>query len=187
MEENKTINYLDITIHRTPSNWKVAIYRKPRFADTIIPYTSNHPPQHKHATIKFLHNRLNTYDLQPDEFIQEENTIQNIMYNNSFPIQTRRPHHPKPQKQRHTTHIHTHTHTPTQKWTTFTYIGKEITYITNVFRRTDISVFFCTNNTIYKRLSPTHHTTDKYTQSGVNKLTYHDCKKVYVGQTEEAS
>jgi len=71
MEENKTINQLDITIHRTPSNWKVAIYRKPTFTDTIIPYTSNHPPQHKHAAIKFLHNRLQTYDLEPDEFIQE--------------------------------------------------------------------------------------------------------------------
>ena len=54
MEENKTINYLDITIHRTPYNWKVAIYRKPTFTNTIIPYTSNHPPQHKHAAIKFL-------------------------------------------------------------------------------------------------------------------------------------
>ena len=48
------------------------------------------------------------------------------MYNNSFPIRTRRSHHTKPQKQRHTTH------TPTQKWTTFTYIRKETTYITNL-------------------------------------------------------
>ena len=148
MEENKTINYLDITIHRTPSNWKVAIYRKPTFTDTIIPYTSNHPPQHKHTAIKFLHNRLHTYDLQPDEFIQEENTIQNIMYyNNNFPIQTRRPHHPKPQKQRYTTH------TPTQKWATFTYIGKETMYITNLFRRTDINVAFRTNASFGSRFA----------------------------------
>ena len=105
MEENKTINYRDITIHRTPSNWKIAIYRKPTFTDTIvIPYTSNHPSQHKHAAVKFLYNRLHTYDLQLDEFLPEENTIQNILYNNSFPTQ---PHHPKPQKQR----LHTHTNT----------------------------------------------------------------------------
>ena len=98
MEENKTINYLDITIHRTPSNSKIAIYRKPTFTDTIIPYTSNHPLQHKHTAVKFLYNRLQTYDLQPDEFLQEENTIQNILYKNSFPIQPHKPHHPKPQK-----------------------------------------------------------------------------------------
>jgi len=100
MEENKTINYLDITIHRTHSNWNVAIYRK-------------------------------------------------------------------------------------QKCATFTYIGKETTYIPNLFRRTDINVAFRTNNTNYNGLSPTHHTTDKYeyTQSGVYKLTCPDCNKTYVGQT----
>jgi hypothetical protein len=86
MEENKTTNYLDIAIHRTPSNWQTAIYRKPTATDTIIQYTSNHPSQHKHAAVKFLCNRLHTYDLQLDEFLQEENTIQNILYNNSFPI-----------------------------------------------------------------------------------------------------
>jgi hypothetical protein len=42
-EENNAINYLDMTIHRTTSNWKTAIYRKPTYTDTIIPYTSNHP------------------------------------------------------------------------------------------------------------------------------------------------
>jgi hypothetical protein len=114
MEEKKTINYLDLTIHRTPSNWKIAIYRKPTFTDTIIPYMSNHPSQHKQAAGTVLYNRLHTNDLQPVEFIQEENTIQNILYNNSFPIQPHKPYHPKPQKQRQTTHK------PTQKWATFT-------------------------------------------------------------------
>ena len=112
MEENKTINYLDIIIHRTPSNWKTAIYRKPTFTDTIIPYTSNHPLQHKYAAVKFFYNRLNTYNLQPEEYQQEENTIQNILYNNSFPRQPHRPHQPKPQKQRQTTHTHQHRSRP---------------------------------------------------------------------------
>jgi hypothetical protein len=53
METNSTINYLDITIHRTPTGWRTTIYRKPTFTDTIIPYTSNHPTQHKYAAIKF--------------------------------------------------------------------------------------------------------------------------------------
>jgi hypothetical protein len=34
MEMNNTINYLDITIHTTPSNWRTSIYRKPTFTDT---------------------------------------------------------------------------------------------------------------------------------------------------------
>jgi hypothetical protein len=100
-EENNIINYLDMTIHRTPSSWKTVIYRKPIYTDTIIPYTSNHPSQHKYAAVKFLYNRLHTYNLQPEEYRQEENTIHNILYNNSFPVQLHKPQHPKPQEQKH--------------------------------------------------------------------------------------
>jgi hypothetical protein len=42
-EKDHTLNYLDLSIHRTPTNIKTAIYRKPMFTDTIIPFTSNHP------------------------------------------------------------------------------------------------------------------------------------------------
>jgi hypothetical protein len=83
--ENNQINFLDITIHRTPTTWKTGIYRKPTFTDTISPYTSDHPTQHKYATIRFLYNRPNTYDLQEDDY----NTIQYILHNSTFPI-----HHP---------------------------------------------------------------------------------------------
>jgi len=48
-ETNNKLNFLDVTIHRTPTNWKISIYRKPSFTDTIIPYSSNHPAQHKYA------------------------------------------------------------------------------------------------------------------------------------------
>jgi hypothetical protein len=65
---NNKINYLDLTIQRTATYWKTSIYRKPTFMDTIIPYFSNHPTQHKYAAIKFLYNRLNTYNLQENEY-----------------------------------------------------------------------------------------------------------------------
>jgi len=41
-EQNNRINYLDITIHKTPMNINISIYRKPSFTDTLNPYTSNH-------------------------------------------------------------------------------------------------------------------------------------------------
>jgi len=69
--------------------------QKTYIMDTIIPYMSNHPTQHKYATVGFLFKRLNSYDLQ--EYQQELNVIHNILHNNSFPI--------KPQKQT----IHTKT------------------------------------------------------------------------------
>ena len=65
-----------------------SIYRKPSFTDSIIPYSSNHPPQHKNAAVRYLHNRLNTYHLQHDEFKDELDTIHDIMQNNGFLIHT---------------------------------------------------------------------------------------------------
>jgi hypothetical protein len=52
-EIDSMINYLDITIPRTPTDWKMSIHRKPTFTDTIIPYRSNHPTQHKFDAIRF--------------------------------------------------------------------------------------------------------------------------------------
>ena len=65
VERDQSINYLDISIHKTPNNLRTSIYRKPTFTDTIISYISNHPTQHKYkyAAIKFLSNRLYSYEL----------------------------------------------------------------------------------------------------------------------------
>jgi hypothetical protein len=90
-ESNNKINYLDITINRTPTNWKTSIHRKPTFTDTIIPYSCNHPAQHKYAALRFLHNRLNTYKLQKDDYNEEMDTIHDILFNNGFPIHTHKP------------------------------------------------------------------------------------------------
>jgi len=94
-----TLNFLDISIHRTPTNMRTAIFRKPTFTDTIIPFTSNHPTHHNYATGKFLHNRLDTYNLQQEEYIQELTVIHNILHNNSFPTKLHKPPTHKPVKQ----------------------------------------------------------------------------------------
>ena len=100
IETDNKINYLDVTIHRTPTDWKMSIYRMPTFTDTIIPYTSNHPTQHKFAAIRFLYNRLNTYNLLTEDYKQEEQIIHNILENNSFPIRPQKPSSLKPRKQK---------------------------------------------------------------------------------------
>jgi hypothetical protein len=154
MEHNNTINFLNATIHRTQDNIKISIYRKPTFTDTIIPYTWNHPSQHKYAAVKFLYNRLNTYRLHTEEYKQEGNIIHNILHNNSFPI--------KPTK----SHSHEHNHTkppPTlnPRWATFTYIGKETTYITNLFKQINIKISFRTRDSILNHLTNHIHTHTK--------------------------
>ena len=145
-----------------------SIYRKPSFMDSIIPYSSNHPPQHKHAALRYLHNRLNTYHLQHDEFKDELDTIHDIMRNNGFPIHTHtnippRDSLPQPpaRNQKKTTH----------KWAPFTYFGRETTYITNIFKKADIRITLRTNNILQKLLMTKPQTRDKYSRSGAYKLT----------------
>ena len=63
------------------------------------------------------------------------------------------------------------------------YVGKETTYITNLFRRTGLKIVFRIKNAIGNLLSHRNPTPDKLSLSGVYKLTCPDCNKAYVGQT----
>jgi hypothetical protein len=107
-ETDNKLNYLDITIHRTPTNWTASIHGKPTFSDAIILYSSNHPNRHKYAAIRYLYNRLNTYHLEDKEYNEEKHTIQDILSNNGFPTLTNKAHTPKhsppPPPETHLTH-----------------------------------------------------------------------------------
>ena len=123
-----------MTIHKTPTNIKISIYRKLTFTDTLKSYTSNHPMQHKYAAIRFLHNRLNSYQLH-DEYQHEENINHNIFYNNSFPLHPQKP---------TTLNRNQLQNPPSNKytWATFTYVGTEIVYITNIFKHSNVKTAF---------------------------------------------
>jgi hypothetical protein len=71
----------------------------------------------------------------------------------------------------------------TQKWAPFTYIGRQTTFITNLFKKADRRITLRTNNILQKLLMPKPQTLDKYRRSGAYKLTCPDCNKAYVGQT----
>ena len=176
IEQNNVINYLDIFIHKTHSNIKMSIYRKPTFTDTIIPYSSNHPTQQKYAAVIFLYNRLNTYQLHNKEYSQEENTIHNILYNSSFPIWPQKPIIPLLNQRQSSPN-------PTHKWTVFTYIGRENTYISNIFKHSDIKIAYHTNTYIDSHLINKVYNHDIYLSTGVYKLTCPDCNRAYIGQT----
>jgi hypothetical protein len=178
-ESNKRTNFLVVTIHKAPINWKIFIYRKPSFTDTIIPYSSYHPGQRKYAAIKFLHNRLNTYHLHKEEYNEEVNTIRDIMTNNDFPVHTLNPPNP-----RHPTNSSKgQSGTVTQKWVSFTYSGKATLFITNLFKKASLRIAMRRKNNVQKLLMQKHETPEKYMHSGAYKLTFSDCNKAYIGQT----
>ena len=75
MEQNNLLNYLEVTIHKSPSNIKISTYRKPTFTDILIPYISKRPITQKYTAIKFPYSRLNSNHLHEEEYQQEENII----------------------------------------------------------------------------------------------------------------
>jgi len=56
-------------------------------------------------------------------------------------------------------------------------LGKETLYITYAFKRTDLKIAFWTNNTIENLLRQRNPIPDKFSSSGVYKLTCPDCHK----------
>jgi hypothetical protein len=59
-EENNTINYLDLSIHRNTNSVDLGIYRKPTHTDVITQFSSNHHLEHKLAAFNFYINRMLT-------------------------------------------------------------------------------------------------------------------------------
>ena len=71
----------------------------------------------------------------------------------------------------------------TKNTVAFTYTGRETSYITNVFRQTDLKIGLRTKNTTENLLTHQNPPSDIYSQSGAYKLSCPDCNKAYVGQT----
>jgi hypothetical protein len=176
-ESNNQINFLDITIHKETDKFTFNIYRKPTATDTIIPRTSCHPPEHKQPAIRYMVNRMNTYNLTNSNKTQEQGVIRQILHNNGYDpsITTRHNNRKTPELKQNK-----------NKWAKFTYIGKETKFITKLFKDSPILISYTTSNTVSKILSTKPNRTrthDQFNNSGVYRLTCPDCGTKYVGQT----
>jgi hypothetical protein len=85
-ETNDQINFLDLTIQKekNKNTFTTKVYRKPTATDCIIPADSCHPQEHKHAAIHHMINRINSYNLTVEDKENENNTIEQILYNNKY-------------------------------------------------------------------------------------------------------
>jgi hypothetical protein len=86
-EENKTVNYLDLSINRNNNNMDLNIYRKPTYMDITMHFSSNHPYDHKLAAFKYYINRTITMPITEQAVKQEWNKIITMVRNDGFPEQ----------------------------------------------------------------------------------------------------
>jgi hypothetical protein len=177
-ETDNQINLLDITIQKERDNLLFNVFRKPTATDSIIPKDSCHPPELKHAAIRYIINRRNTYDLNEYNKKAELDTVKHILKNNGYDTSVI--------KQLSKSEPRITQNKNKNLRAKFTYAGREVKFITKIFEESPIKVKYATNNTVSKYLSvKLNHpqTQNRYEKTGVYQLTSPDCIMKYIGQT----
>jgi hypothetical protein len=142
---------------------------KPTQTDLIIPNNSCYPYELKLSGINYLLRRLHKYPTTDEAKDIEMNTIRNMLRNDVYDIKVISK-LPSPIKQY--TQVDSQNHKT--KWATFTYSGKEVRKVANLFRDTNIKMAFRTRNQIDDILRPRPQR-DKYNRSGIFRMKCMDC------------
>ncbi|KAI5724687.1 hypothetical protein M8J77_005960 [Diaphorina citri] len=195
-EENKQINFLDLTIKNNNSHHQFSIYRKKTQSDITIHNESNHPYSYKMAAYNSMVYRAITYPLCKEDFNNEISIIKQIAQNNGY----------KPdiidkilKRQRKTQRLKKNNDKSTQekKYVPVNYQDKSSEKIARCFAKNNISLAFRTHNNIRKHLNNCKQQQDKnkFKQSGVylyqckpkNKPPApNHCPKKYIGLTNRS-
>jgi hypothetical protein len=141
-ETNGGINFLDISIQNASYMLAFNIHWKPTATDVIIPKDSCHPPEQKHAAIRNMINRMNSYKLNDASKQHEQQIIEQIIADNGYDISIIKLFHKTKHKD--------NTNDNRNSWAKFTYFGRETRVITKLFKETHLGISYKVNNTINK-------------------------------------
>jgi hypothetical protein len=83
-ENNKQINFLDLSITRIHNSLQFGIFRKPTATDIMIHNTSCHLIEHKISGISYLINRAITYPILEDSINKEKQTTDYLLKVNGY-------------------------------------------------------------------------------------------------------
>ena len=70
-EENKSIKYLNLSVHRNANNIDLGSYKKPTYTDITVQFSSKHPHEHKMAAFNYYINRMSTLPITKQAKQQE--------------------------------------------------------------------------------------------------------------------
>lgn len=84
IEQENTINYLDLKITRDNNRHRFAIYHKPTHTDMTIHNTSSHPQSHKLAAYRSMVHILLKVPMSVADYEEELKRIKTVARNNGF-------------------------------------------------------------------------------------------------------
>jgi hypothetical protein len=152
----------------------------------VIPYSSNHPSNHKFTAFNYILDRTYRLPLNNEENYKELLLIKTIAKNNGYDMEDIAKVYKKPKRENNnnltTLNNIEYPHLDKNKtWIKFTYFANDIRILTKIFINTSVRVAFGVNNTIKNKCSANSQI-DKYNQCGVYSLKCLSCDQVHVGQ-----
>lgn len=183
IEENHSINFLDLTITQSDKNLKFKIYRKPTATDLTIHSTSHHPQTQKMAAYNSFVYRLLTVPLSPEDYNKELLVIKQIAMSNGY---TSTMVDKLIEKFKRKLECKSHENNKETK----TYVSAEFGISTsnklkNELAKNNTVVSFKTSNKLSSLIKRKNHNTQRKNEekTGVYKLKCSECPKYYIGQT----
>ena len=173
VEENDSINFLDITVSKNSQKFEFNIYRKPTTTDTVIHADSHHPFSQKMASFHSFVHRLLTVPLNENNYNNEIHTLKHIAivngYNSNIIDKLINKHKNFKSK-------------PESEYISATYGNHTPFILVNTFRKFNYQISFRTNNKLLKLLNK-RPPIPLNKKSGIYKITCDDCDCFYIGQT----
>jgi hypothetical protein len=183
VENNNSIEYLDLLIIRQTDGMEIDIYRKPTTTDLTIHATSNHPMEHKLAACRYYLHRLNTLPLTADKKDRDLNTIKYIARRNGYSISIVENLNRKIKQSVQKRSTNKEDITQKKKRAVVTYTGQHIRALMNIFTSTNIQITYKPDTKISKLLMSNKELPNKMLNSGIYELMCQTCNYAYVGQT----
>jgi hypothetical protein len=179
-ENNKSLNFLDLTISRTADKLQFKIYRKPTTSSQTIHNESHHPQSHKLAAYHSFVSRLLAIPMSDNDYKEEINTIKYIAVSNGY----------KSKMVDKLIYQHQNKNkTPSMISEKINFTSTEYgTSLNNVLKKelskNDVKLSFRTSNKLSSLLKDKEKpSVDKTELTGVYKINCDTCPSFYIGQT----
>ena len=187
-EENKTINYLDLSINRSDHEHNFKIYRKPSFTDVTIHRDSSHPTAHKLSAYHSMLHRLINIPLRKEDFEIELSTIKQIALANGYTSDLIDRMLTKKLKIAALKLAYSQINVNTKTYAVLPYYHKISHFIKNTIKNFDKNLQVSYKNTfsLKRLLGNSKDEVAKIKQSGVYEL-FCECGASYVGQSGRAT
>jgi len=186
IEENSSINFLDLTIYKTGNKLTYNIYRKPTVTSHTIHASSYHPQQHKMSAYISMVDRLLKVPMSPENYEKERTTIKFIAMSNGYDINmvdkliSKR----KKKNSQLDSTLANNIVRPNKKYVAVEYGHQLNSTLSKELQKDDVILAYRTSNNLAKVVTnKISGPVNKFERSGVYKMKCSSCEAEYTGQT----